>query len=365
MSLFESLKCDSKFLVSEEDGGCSTISSDSVARVPAKSGKIKRRAIKKVKVLKMLESHEFDSSHVSSILSKLSAASVNEPGVETKDFGFSDSDGNIIKVSVNATQADEFKATLSKLLADYTENDQSIEVAEILFNLRNKFDIVDVQWPKVVEDEEPVQTGNDVPDNQNADNPEVDDVAVDEPAPAPAAQPGGDVSGAMDAMLSALIADAEARRQEAVARAAEARAQEADAAARMSAQKMSAEEEVADMEAFYNSQNEEQKEAKKLAKLAKYRHQMRQAQQNLQSTAYDSALSDQEDDNFMGMDTGEDEKDPSINNQMHKAPKDGEEMDPTSNLDTELKPSENEEVSGQHSNLFKALMAMRHRGVRT
>lgn len=369
MTLFESLKTSSKFLLSEEDGGGCATSSDSVARSPSRMGKVKRRAVKKVKIVKMLdESSEFDSSHVSSILSKLSAVGNNTPDTEVKDFGFADSEGNIIKVSVNATQADDFKSTLSKLLADYTENEQSIEVAEVLFNLRNKFDIVDVKWPKVVEDEEPVQTGAEPQDGVNAANPEVDDVAIDSGAePAPQAAPSGDISGAMDAMLSALIADAEARRQEAVARAAEARAQEADSAARMSAQKMSAEEEVADMEAFYTSQNEEQKEAKKLAKLAKYRHQMRQAQQNLQSTAYSSALSDQNDDNFMGMDTGEDEKDPSLNYQAPKS-KDsgnGEDLDPTSNLDSELNPVENEEKTGNHSNLLKALMAMRQRGVRT
>lgn len=370
LSLFEILKENEGAAVGAPSAPAS-VSSDCIARNPLSGSSMVRRKVKKVKLKKMLESVDFDSSHVTSVLSKLAAAGSKSEHEEVKDFGFEDSEGNIIKVSVEASQADDFKATLSKLLADYTENEHDIEVAEVLFNLRNKYNIVDVVWPKMVEDEEPVQTA-DGESQSNANNPEVDDVGVADDTQAPQANSGaGNVPGAMDAMLSALIADAEARRQEAVARAAEARAKEADAAARMSAQKMDAEEEVADMEAFYNSQNEEQKEAKKLAKLAKYRHQMRKSQQQLRSTAYDTALDDQDEDNFMGIDTGEDDSsgidggDPTNPKPRMVDRQSNVNNDPTSNLDNELKPSENEERNiPQHGNLLKALLAMSKSGAR-
>lgn len=351
----------------------SATSSDNIARVvKSKSTRMTRRPIKRVTVKKITESEQFDPSHVSSVMSKLDSVVNAKPEVETKSFGFEDTDGNIIKVVVSADDADNFKQALSTELEQLEADGKNIEVAELLFKMRNKFNIVDVKWPQAVEDEEPLKQPEDgdlgdvpVDNNQPSNGDPMSQASMPPP-------PSGDsnmTSSAMDAMLQALIADAEARRQEAVAKAAEARAREAAAAAEMSRQKLSAEEEVADMEAFYSSQNEEQKEAKKLAKLAKFRHQMRKSQQQLRSTAYDDALDDQDDDNMMGIDTAE--RDPSgaptgddtqLATGVQNSKVDGVEDDPTATIDSEVKSKEMEEVEmirpvPDKKNLLRALRA--------
>lgn len=349
----------------------SAVSSDSIARVvKTKPSRMLRRPIKRTTIKKITESEQFDPSHVSSVMSKLDSVVNTKPEVETKSFGFEDTDGNIIKVVVAADDAENFKQALSTELEQIETDGKNIEVAELLFKLRNQFNIVDVKWPQAVEDEEPLQQPE---DGATGSEPvEGEPTEGGDPMAAPAPAPAGDssmTSNAMDAMLQALIADAEARRQEAVAKAAEARAREASAAAEMSRQKLSAEEEVADMEAFYSSQNEEQKEAKKLAKLAKFRHQMRKSQQQLRSTAYDDALDDQDDDNMMGIDTAE--RDPAgaptgdetqLASKVQNTDVDGIEDDPTASIDSEVKSKEMEEMemirpAPDKKNLLRALRA--------
>lgn len=215
------------------------------------------------------------------VLSKLSALNKqvdDNRSPNTTIFGLEDSHGNIVKVYVRTEQASEFEKALS-LEMDADDEQSSQEIAEVLYRLHDRFDITDVKWPTIEEDEEGDETS--AQDFESSEG-EGDMNMETDPNAAPDAAAGGNLGGedkatsALDTVLQALIANAEADRQEALAKAAEARAREAEAAAKMAEQKLKSEEEVADMEAFYTAQNDEKKEAKKLAKLAKYRHTINQ-----------------------------------------------------------------------------------------
>lgn len=187
-------------------------------------------------------------------------------------FGLDDSKGNIIKVYVKDEQAKKFEETLASKMREINPDDPyAPEVAEILFDLRKQFDITNIEWPTYSEDEE---QETDQFDTNSEQLPPGDEGLDPNAATTPA--PSSDPSEMMNSVIQAMMADSEARRQESLARAAEARAKEAEAAARMADNKLKAEEEVADMEAYYDTQNSEKKEAKKLAKLAKYRHTLKQ-----------------------------------------------------------------------------------------
>ena len=88
---------------------------------------------------------EITGSTVADYLEK--AAELNDE-VETVPFGLEDSDGDIVKVYVNAEQAEKFEAELKKLLG--IEDD----IEEVVNKLALDFDIVDVVWPKSKEEGE-------------------------------------------------------------------------------------------------------------------------------------------------------------------------------------------------------------------
>lgn len=62
--------------------------------------------------------------------------------VDTVTFGMEMDDGSILKVYVNANQADDFEAALSQMLGQYDD------VEEVIDTLANTYDIVDVEWPE-------------------------------------------------------------------------------------------------------------------------------------------------------------------------------------------------------------------------
>ena len=96
----------------------------------------------------VVKSDEFSAEDV---LSKLDGA---EKENKIKDnsvaYGIEDEEGNITKVYVAKEQEEAFK----QALGEYLDDDKSLDVAEILFNLRNSFNILFVEWPKLPEDEE-------------------------------------------------------------------------------------------------------------------------------------------------------------------------------------------------------------------
>lgn len=88
---------------------------------------------------------EVTGSDVANYLER--AAELNDE-VDTVPFGLETDDGDVVKVYVNAAEAEKFEEEMKKLLG--LEDD----VEEAINKLAQKFDIVDVVWPKAKEGEE-------------------------------------------------------------------------------------------------------------------------------------------------------------------------------------------------------------------
>jgi hypothetical protein len=104
--------------------------------------------------------------------------------VDSVVYGLETDDGKIVKVYVNAAQADAFEVEMKKMLG--MEDD----IEEAINELATKFDIVDVIWPK---GEGPDAEGGeddhlDLDDNANVGDPALDN----EPAPEEEAPPEDD-----------------------------------------------------------------------------------------------------------------------------------------------------------------------------
>jgi hypothetical protein len=207
------------------------------------------------------------------VISKLDAAEKKDKaGKDTVTFGLEDDDGKIVRVSVRADQAENFESALGQMLSgnDKNEDNQNsqMEIAEVLFKLKDQFDIIDVDWGQIPEDEEQEQTVN--VDDEEIDREPKDDKQETENQDMSGADTGA--QSALIAVIDMLKADAEAKKAEAEAREAEARAKEAEYAAKAAEAKVRQEEEILDMETAEKEKREKEKEAKMLAKLAKHRH---------------------------------------------------------------------------------------------
>lgn len=76
-------------------------------------------------------------------------------------FGIEDDNGNIMKVTVRAEQAKAFEVEVAVYLADIKKSvsnvpaardHKNLSMAELLFNIHNKFDIIDVEFPEIPND---------------------------------------------------------------------------------------------------------------------------------------------------------------------------------------------------------------------
>lgn len=214
------------------------------------------------------------------VVSKLDAAQ-KKAKVEddTTTFGLEDDKGNMIKVHVRADQAEEFERALSSMLGGADDNaddkNSSLEIAEVLYNLKNKFEIVDVDWGSIQSDEEEEQEVD--PGQEGAEGqPGQEGMPGQEgEMPPPGGEMGGgdeDVKSLLTQVVDVLKSQAEAQKAEADARTAEAKAKEAEFAAKSAESKIKQEEETLDMETYYKDKSEQKKEAQRLVKLAKFKH---------------------------------------------------------------------------------------------
>lgn len=275
----------------QEDGEIST-ANVAGARGSLFGGVIKQTAkgtkFKKTKKLKKLsedvKSNIFASTDV---ISKLDdAGKNNEMKKNTVAYGIEDSDGNITKVYVNKEQDEEFK----KALGDMLHDDEATDVAEILFNLRNSFDIMHVVWPKLPEDEEvdnkldnpegaePGKEGEMPPEDTTKGAAGEDTLAGGEGAdnipPAPEEIGGNDSQSILLKVIDMLRADADAKAAESNAKAKEAEAEQARLSIQMTNMKVKNEEDMLRAEEHFKKQSEAKKEEDRLAKLAKYRNEI-------------------------------------------------------------------------------------------
>lgn len=138
---------------------------------------------------------------------KINGANVNDYLEKAKDlndevdsvlYGLETDDGEVVKVYVNATQADAFEAEMKKMLG--MEDD----IEQVVNDLATRFDIIDVVWPKSSQvsnpdgtpaeapADEPLDMGADAPadgegEEEGDDDMEViasaDDIADDESTP--------------------------------------------------------------------------------------------------------------------------------------------------------------------------------------
>jgi len=255
-----------------------------------------------------VEDSKFDSADV---ISKLkSAEEKSEHEEDTTGFALEDEDGNIVKVFVSAEQAKDFETALGAALAGADEDNAeagdeentSLEIAEVLFNLKDRFTIVDVEWPEIEEDqEEDVEMeGEGGGDAEGELDVDVEDAEGGEGEGEEGMEAelqgeegdlgleggedelGGeaDTASTLDSVIELLKAQADAQKAEANAKEAEANAEEAKHNAAAAESKVKQEEDVLDMEAYYDNQGKIDKEAKQLAKLAKWKHETAQSASN-------------------------------------------------------------------------------------
>lgn len=223
---------------------------------------------------------DFDASDV---ISKLDAAE-KKAAVEdnTVCFGMEDETGAIVKVYVRDDQAEDFEHALATLLgnADEDADDQSShgEIAEVLYQLKDKFEIIDVDWGVIQGDEEEEQELNvDLEDGETDPDADADGEMDDMNDPGEGnTDPTEDAAkSALQDVIDIMKADSEAKKAEAEAEKAAAEAKIAEYATKAAEQKAVQSEEIFDMEAAEKAEKEAKKEAQKLAKLAAYRHKIR------------------------------------------------------------------------------------------
>lgn len=99
----------------------------------------------------------FDMESVFSRLSSMEKAG-SQKKTEGTTFGVEDDEGNIMKVTVRSDQAEAFEAGIAQYLADIKLNvvgmpspkgATEVSMAELLFKLKDTFDIIDVDFPKI------------------------------------------------------------------------------------------------------------------------------------------------------------------------------------------------------------------------
>ena len=257
------------------------------------------------------------------VLSRLKGIERTKP--QPKDvttYGVEDDDGNIMKISVRSDQASEFEDALAFELAELKDalpkddkEASSISMAELLYILKDKFDIVDVEFPTIPSDvvynakDASTSVGtkqeidiNDV-DTSNETNPETSDLEELSPEEGEGNQEGeegeeiegsdefsdlnfsddesvedfeedlggSDESSMLKQVISMLKSQAEAEKARAEAEAEKARAAQAEYSAKAASFELGRQEELMRMEAEVEKQKQKEKEAKKMADLARYR----------------------------------------------------------------------------------------------
>lgn len=273
----------------------------------------------------------YDLSDVVSRLKGIEGA--DEKKADVVVYGVEDDEGNIMKISVKKDQAKDFEYRLARDMADAKDTKMSgaksnVSLAELLYDLKDEFNIVDVEFPTIPKDviynadkatygpdSTEIQGNDEVGDDVGMDNMEMDadmeggmdmeggdleggdmdmeggedlemsdeemdmegedgeelemdDESVEDFAEEPeAATPESLLQSVMDM----LKADAEAKKAQADAEAEKARAQQAEYAYKSSQATVAQQEEYAQMELDMEQQKQKEKEAKKLADLAKHR----------------------------------------------------------------------------------------------
>lgn len=234
----------------------------------------------------------------------------------TQTYGVEDDEGNLMKITVRGDQQEEFETALAQELAEVEEykmtgrgSGGNISMAEVLYNLKQNFDIVNVEFPEIpkdkvynadkVSDPQDVDTevapdpeapegeldGFDDEGLENTENPEGDLEDVDfgddeglegegeeeEDLGTEFGEEGEEEESMLKKIISMLSSEAEARRAQYEAEAEKSRALQAKYSMKAAQEEMDNQEELARMETEMKQQKEKEKEAKKLADLARFK----------------------------------------------------------------------------------------------
>lgn len=307
--------------------------------------KMKKKKSVRAKLMRLLglgESQNYDMNDVSSRLKDIDKAA--EGGDDTVTYGVEDDEGNLMKITVRSDQASDFEERLSKEIHDNAEFSNEINdisgkkpdksMAEVLFRLKDEFDIVDVEFPEIPKNavyktaggmetntddglgktdlENDLDYENDIGmgdldqvddlgadtgdvgdpldgdlgdmgdedtlgydgEDSDGDNLGVDDEFTDDESVSDFSNPEKtpeSPEGLLQQVLKMLTKDAEAKQAQAEAEAEKARAEQAEYAAKAANASIQQQTELLSMEEKVKRQKDKEKEAKKIADLAKYR----------------------------------------------------------------------------------------------
>jgi len=202
-------------------------------------------------------------------------------------FGLEDDEGKIVKVYIDKDQADNFEQALGALLADndtvFADEDEpktETEIAEILYKLKDQFDIRDVVWGNIQGDEEEeFEVEGEGMEGEGMEGEDADmegEGMEDEIGEEGEGMEGGDATEenattALQSVIDMMRADSDARKAEALARQSEAEAVIAKNAALAAQAQVEKEEDLLDMQSAEKAEKAAKKEAEQLAKLARYK----------------------------------------------------------------------------------------------
>lgn len=261
-----------------------------------------------------------ESFDIESVFSRLASMEVSKSAKKTEGttFGIEDDNGNIMKVTVRSDQADEFEQEVAKYLADIkmnvvglpkpkTSKSTEVSIAELLFKLKDHFDIIDVDFPKIPSDviynadkasykpaeQAPMDDELDSVDMDNIDDPsqpldltdfedesaedsqdefaDTGDMEEDEEDLALDMPEEDNKDSMLDKVISLLKAQAEAEIEKAQAEAEKARAEQARYTAQATQNAIASKEEEMRYELEMEKEKEREKEAKRLADIARMR----------------------------------------------------------------------------------------------
>jgi len=255
---------------------------------PKQKNKISEYALSSVfKVVESLGPDKGDDNlNTTGIISKLKNLESKE-AVDYRDtvtFGLVDSNDGTVKVTVPRDQAAGFEQDLHHFLGAYSESEPSPEIAEVLFKLKNNYNIINVEWPDSMEDAEESSEykpnkeggeeefpGEEGDEGGEEEFPDEEGNKLDQGAPMDTGSTDK-VTDLLTQVIDMMKADADARKSEAQAREAEAKTHQANAARNQAMARVKQEEQFLDMDSYQKNQKEKDKEAKRLAQLAKWKH---------------------------------------------------------------------------------------------
>jgi len=198
-------------------------------------------------------------------------------------FGLEDDEGKIVKVYIDKDQADNFEEALGDtVFADEDEPKTETEIAEILYKLKDQFEIRDVVWGNIQGDEEEefeVEGEGDLGDEEGMEGEMGDEEGMEgemDDEEGMEGEMGADATEAnattaLQSVIDMMRADSDARKAEALARQSEAEAVIAKNAALAAQAQVEKEEDLLDMQTAEKAEKAAKKEAEQLAKLARYK----------------------------------------------------------------------------------------------